>query len=309
MRIRFWGARGSLPSPLLPSQVREKIMAALRRARPEDLADSKSIERFARGLPPWLFGTVGGNTSCVSLEADGLDGLIVFDCGSGMRELGKARRASPNYHVFMSHFHWDHLQGLPFFGPAFSPASSLDFYSPRQGFEGDLAGLMRGPYSPIGLHDLPAKTSFSCLEGPVSLGPASVSFKKMNHPGGSYSYRVECGGKSFIYATDVELEVQDFIRSEENAAFFTGADAIAIDAQYTPMEAIEKHSWGHSPYSMAAEFAVSWGIRRLILFHHDPTSDDRKLHEMLRSASRYLRHIGADGVSVSLAAEGREVVL
>jgi len=311
MRIRFWGARGSLPSPLLPSQVRDKLSEALAIARPEDLLDSESRKRFIDGLPPWLSSTVGGNTSCVSIDIDGLGGRIVFDCGSGMRELGKADAAEPasKYHVFLSHFHWDHLQGLPFFGPAFRPSVSVDFYSPRPGFETDLAGLMRDPYSPIRIEDMPSKKRFRLLEAPIDVGGAKVSFKPMCHPNGSFAYRLVHNGRRFIYATDSELDVDDFADTVENRDFFTGADLIMVDAQYTLLEAIQKRTWGHSSYSMAVEFAARWGIGHLVLFHHDPASDDRKLHGILRSARAYARRLSSKGIEVTLAQEGGEIIL
>lgn len=311
MRVRFWGVRGSLPSPLLPSQVRERFSAILRQALPEDLADSASRERFLAGLPPWLFGAVGGNTSCVSVDIDGLDARIVFDCGSGMRELGMAAAASPasRYHVFLSHFHWDHLQGFPFFAPAYNPAMAIDFYSPRPGYEADLSALMRDPYSPIRMEEMPSKKAFWLMDAPVGVGPASVSFRKVSHPGDSFAFAVDHGGKRLIYATDIELEPEDFARTKENAAFFDGADAIIVDAQYTVLEAMEKRKWGHSPYSMAVELAASWDIARVVLFHHDPGSSDRKLHEILHSARLYMRHIRAGGADVCLATEGMEIVL
>ena len=311
MRIRFWGVRGSLPSPLLASQVRDKLSTILRQALPEDLADPESRERFIAGLPPWLFGTVGGNTSCVTVGLDGFDEPIIFDCGSGIRELGRALFGSPmsRYHIFLSHFHLDHLQGFPYFGPAFNPSVSIDFYSPKPGFHNDLSGLMCVPYSPIRMDDMAAKKDFHLLEAPVEIGPATVSFRKMNHPGGSFAYKVNHGGKQFVYATDSELEPRDFAETDENEAFFGNADVVVVDSQYTPMEAIEKRKWGHSPYSMAVEFAMNWGVKHLVLFHHDPISDDRRLHEMLQSARRYMRLIRGDGIRISLAVEGMEIIV
>jgi phosphoribosyl 1,2-cyclic phosphodiesterase len=147
------------------------------------------------------------------------------------------------------------------------------------------------------------------LDGPLSIGPASIAFKKMNHPGDSYSYVVSHDGKRFIYATDVELTPSDFAPNEENINFFKDADLIVLDSQYTLGEAIEKYNWGHTAFSMAVEFAVNWGIKHLVLFHHDPTYDDRKLYGILQSARWYLQRMDAKGIKISLAVEGLEISL
>jgi phosphoribosyl 1,2-cyclic phosphodiesterase len=312
MLIRFWGVRGSLPAPLSSAQIRSKISAILERIRPEDLESAESRERFLAGLPPFLFGTVGGNTPCVEVLTD--DGQeIIFDAGSGLRELGtskiKNREKSDSYHLFFSHFHWDHIQGLPFFGPAYDPSVRLNFYSPQEGLEQTLRDQMRAPYFPVGLDVMASKKSFVKLEGSVSVGKSVVSFRKMNHPGTSYSYLVADGLKRVIYATDTELSPEDFVRTDENAAFFGGAEILVIDSQYTLGEAIEKYSWGHSAFSMAVDFASTWGIRKVILFHHDPTYDDKKLQGILQSARWYVEHMSIRGVEVRLAAEGMELSL
>jgi len=313
MLIRFWGVRGSLPSPMLPSDIRAKISAIVDQIVPEDVADAESKKRFLAGLPPWLYGTVGGNSLCVSVDLEGFAEPLVFDCGSGLREMGIARNAEKptplQYHIFFSHFHWDHVLGFPFFNPGYNPSVTLEFYSPRSGLEECLRATMSEPYFPVRLETMRSKKRFHLLEAPLSIGPATIAFKKMNHPGDSYSYLITHNGKRFIYATDVELSAADFIPSEENTGFFKDADVIILDSQYTLGEAIEKYSWGHSAFSLAVEFAANWGIKRLVLFHHDPTYDDCKLHGILQSAQLYLQRMGVEGLEISLAVEGLEIAL
>jgi phosphoribosyl 1,2-cyclic phosphodiesterase len=154
-----------------------------------------------------------------------------------------------------------------------------------------------------------AKKSFYCLDRPVNFGDVSVSFKKMNHPGDSYSYLVSDGKRRFIYATDTELSAADFIKNEENTAFFDKADLVVIDSQYTLGEAIEKYNWGHSAFSLAVDFAANWGIKHLIMFHHDPAYDDRKLFNILQSARWYTERMGIKGIQITLAMEGMEISL
>ena len=313
MLIHFWGVRGSLPAPKLPSEIRAKIATILERIVPEDVADAASRARFLAGLPPWLYGTVGGNSLCVSIDIEGFSEPLIFDCGSGVREMGIARTAvkpAPlQYHIFFSHFHWDHLLGFPFFNPAYNPSVTLEFYSPKTGLEECLSTMMSEPFFPVRLEYMMSKKRFHLLESPFSIGPATIAFKKMNHPGDSYSFMISHNGKRFIYATDVELTHSDFIPNEENTGFFKDADVIVLDSQYTLGEAIDKYNWGHTAFSLAVEFAANWGIKHLVLFHHDPTYDDRKLHGILQSAHWYLQRMGIKGMEISLAAEGLEISL
>ncbi|AEF85922.1 metallo-beta-lactamase family protein [Treponema primitia ZAS-2] len=313
MRIQFWGVRGSLPAPQLPSQIKSKISAIMERISPEDIASPESRERFLAELPPWLFGTVGGNTPCVSLTAGDTRNRLVFDCGSGLRELGNAvagEQPKPlHYDILLSHLHWDHLQGLPFFGPAYDPAVSLDFYSPMNNLENALNVQMSSPYFPVHMQAMGSRKDFHLLEGPIELGDMAISYFKNNHPGNSYSFLVNDGKHRFIYATDTELSPADFIKNEQNAAFFENADMIVLDSQYTLGEAIQKYNWGHSAFSMGVDFAANWGIKHLVLFHHDPTYDDRKLFNILQSARWYTERMNIKGIKISLAMEGMEIIL
>jgi phosphoribosyl 1,2-cyclic phosphodiesterase len=313
MRIHFWGVRGSLPAPQMPSQIKSKISSILERLKPSDIESSESKERFLAGLPPWLFGTVGGNTPCVSIDVDKSEGVIVFDSGSGLREMGMAmtkEKPKPvHYHIFYSHLHWDHIQGLPFFNPAYDPSVSIDFYSPMENLKTALCGQMAPPYFPVPMESMTSKKIFHHLTGKVRVNSLEISCKKLNHPGGSYAYAVNDGKHRFIYATDTELSAADFIRQGENTPFFEGADIIALDAQYTLGEAIEKYNWGHSAFSMAVDFAASWGIKHVVLFHHDPTYDDRKLVNILQSARWYTERMGIKDIEISLATEGLELTL
>jgi len=330
MRIRFWGVRGSLASPQVPSQIKSKISAIIERITPGDLKSPESRERFLAGLPPWLFGTVGGNTPCVTVQLDGRkktqqqkeqparkefpapSELLVFDAGSGIRELGIAMtkaKLKPVYHLFLSHFHWDHIMGLPFFNPAYDPSVKLNFYSPVAAVETILHGQMTSPYFPIHMESMASQKKFTTLSGPMKLGGASISFRKMNHPGDSYSYKVNDGKRTFIYSTDTELLASDFQKNEENTAYFSGADLLVIDSQYTLGEAIEKYNWGHSAFSLAVDFAANWKIKHMVLFHHDPAYDDHKLFNNLQSAKWYTERLNIKGIKITLAMEDTEIVL
>jgi phosphoribosyl 1,2-cyclic phosphodiesterase len=313
MQIRFWGVRGSLPSPQLPSQIRSKISAVIERLTPSDLESPESRERFLAGLPPWLFGSVGGNSPCVSVQLDNTEDIIIFDAGSGIRELGSAiskEKIKPSqYHIFFSHFHWDHIMGLPFFNPAYDQTVKMNFYSPLAALETALNGQMNPPYFPVHMESMLSEKTYHVLTAPVNILGAVVSFRKLNHPGGSYSFKIDDGKHKFIYATDTELSADDFIKNDENSSYFSEADLIVIDAQYTLGEAIEKYNWGHSAFSLAVDFAANWNIKHTVFFHHDPSYDDHKLFTILQSAKWYNERLNIKEIKLSLAMEGTEICL
>jgi phosphoribosyl 1,2-cyclic phosphodiesterase len=313
MQVQFWGVRGSLPSPQLPSRIREKISIILERITPEDIASPESRKMFLSELPPWLFGTVGGNTPCVSVSNGDPKNRIIFDCGSGLREMGLAMaREKPvpvHYDIFLSHLHWDHIQGLPFFAPGYDPSVKLDFYSPMKNLEDAFSKQMSSPYFPVHIQSMGSEKEFHLMEHSIVIGDMTISSKKLSHPGDSYSFKVNDGKSIFIYATDTELSADDFIKTEENTRYFENADLVVMDSQYTLGEAIEKYNWGHSAFSMGVDFAVNWGVKHLVLFHHDPTYDDRKLFSILQSAKWYAERMNIRGLKISLAVEGMEITL
>jgi phosphoribosyl 1,2-cyclic phosphodiesterase len=315
MNVHFWGVRGSLPTPLTPAQLRSKISSIIQRVRPDDLASPENKEKFLASLPDYLFGAVGGNTPCVEISSSLTEGAkVVLDAGTGIREFGlallKERLPSVSCHILFSHFHWDHVQGLPFFGPAFNPSNSLFFYSPVRDFRETLERQMTPPHFPITMETMGAHKEFRVLESsPFAIGGLKVSFRLMNHPGGCYAYAFEEGATKIIYSTDTELVPADFEKNEENTTFFRNASALIIDSQYTLGESIEKFNWGHSAFSLTADFAASWNIRNLILFHHEPEKDDKKVLGMLRSTRWYIDHLEKRGVHVLLAQEGMDFAL
>jgi phosphoribosyl 1,2-cyclic phosphodiesterase len=314
MKVTFWGVRGSIPAPLTPDALRRRIAAVLMRAQPADLANPESREAFLARMPPHIFGTIGGNTTCLSVRPAG-EGLLIIDAGSGIRELAvslaRAGESLREYHILFTHFHWDHLQGLPFFAPAgYQRGNRLIFYSPRENLKEILEGQMHPPYFPVGMEAMGAEKRYVRLTRPgVRICGLEIFWKAMKHPGGCFAYKIVEGGKSLIFATDTELSAEDFHRTEENARFFQDTDLLVLDAQYTLGEAIEKYDWGHNSYSMAVDFAAEWNIRTLALFHHEPVYEDRKIHSMLNSAQWYKARLHKQPFEVILATEGSEIEL
>jgi phosphoribosyl 1,2-cyclic phosphodiesterase len=291
VRIRFWGTRGSIPTPG-PDTVR-----------------------------------YGGNTSCVEVRTDSGQ-VLVLDCGTGARPLGAALLAEaaregtvPSGAILIGHTHWDHIHGLPFFGPLFVPGSRWAVYGPRglgRTIDKVLAGQMEYQYFPVGLDEVAADVEYHDLvEGVFEVGDATIRTQYLNHPALTVAYRIEADGAVVVYATDHEPHDVELARGgvpdlgsadAKHAAFFEDADVLIHDTQYDADSYPDKVGWGHSPMEYAVDLAASVGVRRLVLFHHDPARDDAAVDELLVRARAAATARGT-GLVVDAAAEGAELVL
>lgn len=248
--MRFWGVRGSLATP------------------------GPSTQRY------------GGNTACVEVRSG--DDLLVFDLGSGLRALGDhlARRRTRRVDLFLSHYHWDHIVGLPFFRPAYDPTVQLAVHGPRRGGRSVkelLAGQMRAPYFPVPLDQLRAQVAFSTVTSGsrTRVGGVQVTARELNHPGGAMGYRVDAPGGSIVYATDFEHGTP---ADDALIELASDADLLVYDATYTVAEYRRRRGWGHSTWQAGVAIARAAKARRLVLFHHDPDHDDDAVDAILARA-------------------------
>jgi diguanylate cyclase (GGDEF)-like protein len=283
--VRFWGTRGSIASP------------------------GDGTARY------------GGNTSCVEVRAE--DGtVIVLDCGTGARELGlhlvRTLPAPLRLHLFIGHTHWDHIQGFPFFVPAFLPGAELNVYAPlgfQQSLEEAMSGQMEYSYFPVKLRDLRSRIHFTELEeGFFRVGEVLVETQYLNHTAPTIGYRMSSGGATIAYVTDHEpfWQSEDGILhhpgDQRHIAFMRGADLVVHDAQYTHEEYTNRLGWGHSTIEYATDVALAAGAKRLALFHHDPGHDDLAMDQLEADARRRVRE--CRGVlDVFAAREGLELQL
>jgi phosphoribosyl 1,2-cyclic phosphodiesterase len=278
MRVTFWGVRGSIPTPG-PDTVQ-----------------------------------IGGNTSCVEVRAGKV--LLIFDGGTGLRLLGKklVKEMPITAHIFFSHVHWDHIQGFPFFDPAFVPGNTIHLYGGNnvsRTLEETLAGQMDHPSFPVHLTEMGAKMTFNDLyEGQVLEIPSpegsvvKVTAGRGNHPNGVWAYRCEHGGRSVVYATDTEHYA---VVDPKLAKLAKGVDLLIYDSQYTPEEyegktGFPKVGWGHSTFAEAAKLATACGARKLVLFHHDPLQNDAQVREKEARAKQLFSNCVAahEGLSIEL---------
>ncbi len=270
--MRFWGVRGSIPSP------------------------GPATARY------------GGNTPCVEIRCG--DELLIFDLGTGVRSLGDAYGPALTASIFVSHYHYDHLQGLPFFTPMFHPKSKVVFYGPSRGgrtVKDVIVAQMQQPFFPVTAEMVfRADVDYRAVaEGDsILLGDAIVTALEVKHPGGNLAYRVHYRGRSVVYATDAEHGSD---RDSKLIEFAKGADLLIFDAMYSEDEyngvaGPPKIGWGHSTWENSIKVAEGAGVGRLCLFHHDPTRNDAALDELLGKVRKHRKEAIA-------AAEGQTIKL
>ena len=264
----------------------------------------------------------GGNTSCVEVRLDD-DTLIIFDAGTGIRALGQALLAQPgpvHAYLFLSHAHWDHIQGIPFFAPAYIAGTELTILGPEHGhltLEKIVTGQMRSPYFPIPMHAMAAKIEFVKLEerSVVKLpNGATVEAGVLNHPGCTLGYRLTANGKVLAYTTDNEpfgetAASRHLVKPSRHTSLVRDADLLIQDAQYTPEEyAPHRLGWGHSTYLDALQIAQQAHVTRLVLFHHDPSHSDTDVDHIVARCQAQIAQQGLDLECLG-AAEGAVLVL
>ncbi len=281
MHVRFWGTRGSIPTP---------------------------------GKQTIVF---GGNTSCVEIRTS--DGTtLILDCGTGIRSLGldMLRRPGPHrVHLLIGHTHWDHIQGFPFFIPAFVPGSELNIYGSaafQRNLEESLSGQMQYSYFPVKLQDLASRIHYTELEeGFFRIGDVLVETQYLNHTAPTIAYRISSDGAAVAYVTDHEPfwnspgPVFHHPGDQRHVEFLKGLDLLIHDAQYTSDEYRSKLGWGHSPTDYVTDVAIAAGVSRVALFHHDPTHDDDTIKRM-EDAQKIRAQVAGSSVEVFAAAEGME---
>ena len=330
MVVKYWGVRGSVPAPLTPEQIKEKEEALVEKI----IADGGTeklfgndpemlktyIKKYLRGLPLSLSGTYGGDTTCLEIQAKDSP-LIILDAGTGIRNLGKEltkrlfsgsnlnplntdENTKKDIHLLFTHYHWDHIQGFPFFAPAFIPGDNkvkIHFYGKkdaRKRLSEVLEGQQQYPNFPVVWEDMPCNKEYTELPRlephEIPIGKASVVYQELTHPDSVFAYSVEINGKKFVCATDTEHKDSPDPRLVK---LVSGADILYYDSQYDPegylgdpkslTGPLTKFDWGHSTYEWAIRNALAANVRTVVLGHHEPVRDDFKIKELEERASEF----------------------
>ncbi len=296
-QLRFWGVRGSYAAP------------------------------FRSHLG------VGGNTSCVEIRSG--DHLLICDAGTGIIPLGNELMQQDKIRemlIILTHYHWDHVCGLPFFVPAFIPDWKIDFFGPGdnpQSIEEHVSAQMQAPYFPVGTESWLAETNYLTPKNDgFQYGPMKINFSNVHHPGITYGYKIEINNKTIVYASDnecmfIEKSIKhrsDEFNEEEHELFkemiheehqselnlIQDADILIHDAQYTPDDYDKKRGWGHSCYIDTINTAIDANVKELYLFHHDPNYDDDTMEAILKHSNEIIKEKGASLICY-IAKEGMVV--
>lgn len=296
MKLRFWGTRGSIPIALTAPAIRGKLIAALSGAIGRGLDTPEKIAHYVdNDLSFDVRGTFGGHSSCVDLVTTG-DEHVIFDLGSGARPLGQAMLerygpASPQtYHVFMSHVHWDHIMGFPFFAPVYIPGNRIVIHGCHDVLEAAFRRQQAAPSFPVDFSQLAATIEFDLMVPGKRqrIAGLDVTPKLQRHEGDSYGYRVEADGKCIVYSTDSEHKVDDHEERASFVEFFRDADIVVFDAMYALADAISvKADWGHSSNIVGVELCQAAGVRCLCMYHHEPAYDDERIAAVLQETRRF----------------------
>jgi len=313
MQIKLWGVRGSLPSPISNAEYHEKIqrileIAAIKKPKAED------IQSFINSLSDELKYVYGGDTTCATVKSASGKTFII-DCGTGIRRLGNelmegdCGRGEGILDIFFTHNHWDHIQGLPFFRPIYVPGNVLNFYSPFKHQQQTLENQMKTPYFPAKFEDTPSIKNYHYIEPApgniIEPEPGlKISIFPLKHPQGCFAYKFTEAGKTFIFATDTEFTGETIENRSDTKEFFSNADLLVLDSQYTLDEAFLKVDWGHTSYTMAVNCAINWNVKKLIMTHHEPAYSDNILYENYILALEHARLLNDDKTEIFLAREG-----
>ena len=316
MLVRFWGTRGSLPVALTSTDVRRKVETALFLAIAKGVDSPEKLRSFIdNDLEFSISQTYGGQSPCVEIET-GRAEYLVCDMGSGARAFGSrimsAQKSGPiEANVLMSHVHWDHIMGFPFFTPAYVPGALIRIFGCHDVIEKAFRLQQSAPCFPVDFSRLSAQIEFVKLDAgrTVDIAGFRVTPKLQRHTGDSYGYRFERDGKAVVYSTDSEHKLEDLSETEAFVEFFRNADLVIFDAMYSLLDAVSvKEDWGHSSNMVGVELAQLANVKHLCMFHHEPAFNDERIQSVLNETIRFEQLTrGKQALLVSAAFDGMEI--
>ncbi|HWU43826.1 MAG TPA: MBL fold metallo-hydrolase [Bdellovibrio sp.] len=293
LTIKFWGVRGSLPSAPSPMEWTYHIEGVMRNFFSAGYRDLSQVSKFIKSCDEPSIGGYGTATTCIEVKSG--KSQIIIDGGSGIRNFGEsimggtAGRVKGPFHIFMTHFHWDHVIGLPFFTPHFIPGVEVHYYAVQPDLEQLIRGIFKRPYFPVAFESLAAKIKFHVLEPrkPVKVDDFVITPFRLDHPDPCWGYKVQGGGKTYAHCVDTEATRVTPPELGEDLPLYQNVDLMYFDAQYTLPELAEKANWGHSAAQVGLEIAMREKIGRVLFAHHDPGARTEHVTELKRQTREY----------------------
>lgn len=293
VKIKFWGVRGSLPSAPPPEQLTQDFENLMRQFFKSGFKDATEIKEFINQQTIPRIGGYGAATTCAELNTPKQQ--IIFDGGTGLRHLseemmkGPAGKGKADIHIFMTHFHWDHMLGIPFFAPHFIKGNNIHYYAVQDDLEAMVKIKFTKPMFPVAYEHLPCKIHYHKLEPrkPVTIGDVEITPYQLDHPDPCWGFRVETHGKVYAHCVDTEGTRTSRESLGPDLPLYQGVDLMFFDAQYTLPELAEKANWGHSAAQLGLDIAFRENIKSVLFAHHDPGANTDQIFELRNQTREY----------------------
>lgn len=320
--IKLWGVRGSLPTPQSPAAIEVSQRKLFHLFFDQGYSSKNEIDPFFSSLPVSLTGGYGGNTMCAQVIND--ENSLFIDCGSGLRNAGFELLSGPcgkgkgAVHILMTHFHWDHLIGLPFFIPLFIPGNTIHFYAVQENLEKAIRQVLKKPWFPVDFDDRTkrgAEVVFHRLEPrkQILINDFSVTPYHLDHPDPCWGYRIEKNNRSYVHAVDTECKRNNRELLKEDTGLYENGDLMLFDAQYSLLESATKMDWGHSTSNLGLDLGRAFNIKKIVFTHHDPMASAQEIEmgeiniEAYQDIQLAARHGSKNKIETLFAREGMSI--
>ncbi|MFN7729625.1 MAG: MBL fold metallo-hydrolase [Bdellovibrio sp.] len=291
--LKYWGVRGSLPSSPSPEQWAKDFEGLLQGFFKAGYSRAEQVKEYLATMSTPQIGGFG--TATTSVQVKSAASQLIIDGGSGIRNIGDSMMKGPaakgkaNIHIFLTHFHWDHVLGLPFFAPLFIAGNKVNVYAVQPELEEMVRGVFKRPYFPVAFESLASEIKFHRLEPrqTAKLDDMNITSYQLDHPDPCWGLRVESGGRVYAHCVDTEGTRSTREALGPDLPLYQGVDMMYFDAQYTFPELAEKANWGHSASQIGLDIAFRENIRHLVFAHHDPGATTQDVYELKRQTKEY----------------------
>lgn len=312
MKIKLWGVRGSLPSSTSVEEAKDRISSLLTLFLNSGYKTVNEIEKFISKLSILETNGYGSATTCVEVISD--DKRLIIDGGSGIKLLSDDMIGKSNkdieYHILITHFHFDHILGLPFFLPHFKKGNKIKYYCVQPECEEVIRSLFKKPIFPVGYDDLQASIEFIKLKPyeKIQINGFNVTPYLLDHPDPCYGFRIEKDGRSYGHAVDTEAVRLTESALGQDAGLYKNLDVLYIDAQYLEEEMNHKKGWGHGTFERAFSLCAHFGIKQVYMAHYDPSASFEDIQNFKARAQHiYESHYQKSGIEWSFAHQAQEI--